>query len=60
MKLYYVTMKGGYCMLTEGSDDIAEAQDKIYYAEGYNNVQSVRVATEEDIRWVRAMGGYVP
>lgn len=58
-KLYYAsTGCGAYIRLAEDEDD---AYEKVLREVGTaNGVNYVREATEQDIAWVREMGGYVP
>mgnify|MGYP001309149463 CR=1 FL=1 len=58
-QIYKVQLYGGYVGLIEaGSLDIA---NKIARSDqGAANVQSVSLASEEDIKWVKAMGGPIP
>ena len=37
-----------------------DTKREILREHGRGNVQSVRNATQEDVDWVRGMGGYVP
>lgn len=58
-KLYYASTGCGACIrLAEDEDD---AYEKVLREVGTaNGVNDVREATEQDIAWVRGMGGYVP
>lgn len=52
--IQYVERFGGGCGLKTGS------RRQIEREMGTDNVRLIRNATEEDVSWVRAMGGYVP
>ena len=56
--IFYVETSLG-CALEEAKD-AAEARRSQARECGVNNITRVRKATEEDISWVRGMGGYVP
>ncbi len=50
----YIELWCGRCGLSNSS--VAS----IYSEQGRANVRSVRNATEQEVAWVRGMGGYVP
>ncbi len=52
--LYYFELVGGNCGVR------AMTPEEIRRGEGYNNVQRIRLATQQDVDWIKAMGGYVP
>lgn len=58
-KLYYASTGRGACIRVAKDED--DAYEKILREVGTSaGVQYVREATENDISWVRGMGGYVP
>ena len=59
MKVYTVELWGGHIGLVT-AETLKKAKCEAIDEEGKNNVSDVRLATEEEIEWVRAMGGYVP
>ncbi len=59
MKLYTVTLIGERVGLV-AADTLREAKQEAAEANGRNNILSVTLATEEEIEWVRSMGGFVP
>ncbi len=59
MNIYAVTLYGGYIGLIQDSS-LEAANKQARSDQGSSNVQSVRLATEEEIKWVEAMGGPVP
>lgn len=58
-QIYAVTLYGGYVTLIKACL-LEEANELARIDEGRANVQSVRLATKEDIQWFRGMGGAVP
>lgn len=50
----YISLWGGGCGLSTSS------KSEILRSHGTANVQLVRPATQKDVEWVRAFGGYVP
>ena len=52
--IYYVDLYDGYCGLS------GESKSAILRRYGTDNVRSITPATQDQIAWVRAMGGYVP
>ena len=59
MALFYVETGMGACV--RAAVDKAAAHEAALREVGtYNGVQVVRLATEDDLAWVRAMGGYIP
>lgn len=58
MKIYYADTDRG-CAL-RAANSLAQARAQFNREVGSDNVQVVRVATQEDIDWVEAMGGEVP
>lgn len=57
--LFYASTGLGATLVKAEDED--EAYEKTLRKVGtYNGVKEVRKATERDIEWVRAMGGYVP
>jgi len=59
MKIYYVELYGGRCGLRVAAS-LGQATREALKTEGSNNVSGVSLATDEEISWVKAMGGYVP
>lgn len=59
MPIYKVNLFGGYLGLI-AAKDLADARRKALSDQGSANVQNVSLALEEDIEWVRMMGGVVP
>lgn len=57
--VYYVSLVAGTCGLVEAST-LASARRAAYYEQGHANVSAVRQATYDDIRHIRAMGGWTP
>jgi hypothetical protein len=57
--LYAVTLQGGRVGVTTART-LASATKRALREEGTNNVKVVRHATDEDVSWIEAMGGYVP
>lgn len=56
--IFYVETGIGCALIKASSID--QAEKKVISEVGtYNGVQRIRVATEEDIAWVKAMGGLV-
>lgn len=58
-KLYTATLYGGYCYLVKASS-IDNARKQALSEQGSCNLQHIAPASDEDIEWVRAMGGQVP
>ena len=59
MELYYFEADCGCGIRT--AKNLENAYSKIQREVGtMNNLSTVRKATEEDIGWVKGMGGYVP
>ncbi len=58
-RLYYVSTGLGATLVVAEDQDSAE-EKTLRKVGTYNGVQDCREATEQDIEWVRAMGGYVP
>lgn len=58
-KLYYVTTGMGACLELAESKDIAYKNVLREVGTSWG-VRNVREATETDVAWVKAMGGYVP
>lgn len=50
----YVELYGTGCGLS------ADSPSAIIRREGTGNVKAIRNATQNDVSWVRGMGGYVP
>ena len=59
MKIFKVTLYGGYCYL-EMATSYENARKQALSQDGSANVQHVEIATDEDVAWVRGMGGKVP
>lgn len=59
MSIYKVTLYGGYVGLIEAASQ-EEADKTARCDQGRANVERVTLATEDDIAWVKAMGGPVP
>lgn len=57
-RLYVIETWGGMCIYDARS--IRSARKAALEREGYDNLKSVRRATEADVAWVAGMGGYVP
>lgn len=53
--LYIIDRADGRVGLTTESDE-----DAIYRRLGTDNVRGFRPATEDEVGWIRAMGGHVP
>lgn len=55
-----------YCGRTERgmtlvvADTRTDAFDQVAQEVGYGEIQSVQLATAEDVSWIKAMGGWVP
>lgn len=58
-KIYKATLYGGYVYLIKASS-YEDARKEALSEQGSCNVQHVELATQEDIDWVKAMGGVVP
>lgn len=58
MKIYYADTDRGCALRT--AETLTAARRQINREVGSDNVGAVRPATENDIAWVRGMGGYVP
>lgn len=58
-QLYKVTLFGGYVGLI-AAESIEAAKKQAMSEQGSANVQNVSRASEEDISWVKGMGGPVP
>lgn len=58
-KIYKVTLYGGYIGLISAVS-LEEAKKKAMSEQGSANVQMVARASDEDIQWVKAMGGFIP
>ena len=58
MKIYYARTDRG-CGL-RAAESLNDARAQFYNECGFNNVIEVHEATEEDIQWIKGMGGYVP
>ncbi len=58
MKIYHAETDRGVGLRT--AENIADAREQFNRECGSDNVRRVRVATEEDIAWVKGLGGYVP
>ena len=56
---YYVDVEGRGCTLIVAKS-LTEAKRLALYQEGADHVKAVRLATEDDVSWHRAMGGRVP
>lgn len=59
MTIYKVELYGGYIGLIEASS-LDQANKIARGDQGAANVQRVVAATEEDLNWIRAMGGRIP
>ena len=59
MPLYYVEIEGGRCGIREAKNK-QQAWADLRRAEGTNHAKGVRIATKDDIAWVKGMGGYIP
>ena len=59
MPLYYIELVGGNCGIREAKSK-TQAWVNLCREEGTNNAQGVRLATKDDIEWIRGMGGYIP
>jgi hypothetical protein len=59
MKMYKASLHNGTVGLYWAANH-GNAVKQALEDEGRSNVRSVEDATDEDIAWVRAMGGYVP
>lgn len=58
-KLYYIRVVSGACL--QVAKDKEEAKEKMLRLVGsLNGVTIAREATEQDIKWIRAVGGFVP
>ena len=57
--IYAVNLDNG-CIGLLAAPTIARAWRQANDEEGRNHVESVRMATPDDISWVASMGGYVP
>jgi hypothetical protein len=58
-QIYAVEIHGGFISLI-AADSFEQARKQALADDGSGNVKSVKLASEEDIDWVRAMNGYVP
>lgn len=58
MKIYFGETDKGVGLRT--AETIAGAREQFNRECGSDNVRTVRVATEQDVAWVRGMGGYIP
>ena len=58
-KLYYIETGIG-CGIREGEDKDSVVENALKEAGTNAGVQIVRKATQEDIGWVKRMGGYIP
>lgn len=52
--IMYISLHGTGCGLS------TDSEKEIFRREGTSNVREVRPATQKDVDWVKAMGGYVP
>ena len=59
MKIYKAVLYGGYVGLLM-ANSLEEARKSALSEQGSSNVQSVSLASEDDINWVKTMGGFVP
>ena len=59
MPLYYIEIVGGNCGIREAKSK-TQAWANLRREEGTNNAKGVRLATKDDIEWIREMGGYIP
>lgn len=59
MNIYKVNLYGGYIGLLAAAS-LEEARKKAMSEQGSANVTNVSLASENDIEWVRGMGGRVP
>lgn len=58
MNLYYVELEWG-CGLRAAANQ-AKAKRDALEEEGSRNFKSIRLATQEDVAWIKGMGGIVP
>lgn len=58
MRLFYINTDQGCCIREAQTE--AQARDIINRDIGYGRISSIRAATEEDVSWVKGMGGYIP
>lgn len=59
MNMYYIELEHGCAIKVAASLD--DAWRMAYAAaDDENRVESVAIATEDDIRWVKSMGGHIP
>lgn len=58
-KLYYVKTGLG-CGIRSGLSKEQVYKDELVSVGTYNGIEEVRKATQEDIGWVKSMGGYIP
>ena len=56
--LFYVESVNGCAIHSERT--ITKAREIAIHDVGFDNFKSIRLATENDVAWVSAMGGYVP
>ena len=59
MKTYFIELYNGHCTLLKAKD-LDEATNVCWHYNGKSNTKLVRPATQDDIDWIRAMGGWVP
>lgn len=59
MKMFYIELYSGHCALLKAKD-LNEARHVAEHYNGKENIKDVRKATQDDIDWIRAMGGWVP
>jgi hypothetical protein len=58
-KLYYVSLYDGFCGL-HANRTLRAAKSEVLKTKGTENLKSVSLATNEEIDWIKAMGGYIP
>lgn len=59
MPVYAVSAYGGRIGLI-AANSLRDAERSAKRDVGLDNFQSVKLATKDDVAWVRSMGGYVP
>lgn len=59
MNLYVVRLVNGNIGIV-AAKDLASAWKDAQWSTGADNVADVRAATQDDVDWVRSMGGRVP
>lgn len=59
MKLFYVET-GSSCGIKKARTSVEARKKALAEVGSLNGVKLVRVSTEQDIAWVRGVGGYVP